>query len=286
MKKFVPRFLREDRNLIFELSRRNVKQQYRGSFLGFLWTVLNPLLTMLVMWFVFAQIFGRDVYYPIYLLTGNILFGALRTSTSMSLGSIENNRNLLLRTKVNPYVFSCSISISSLVNLFLSMIALIPFMIWLSINQSFNLFTYRLVFILLMLPAFWLFEYGISLFLSVLYIFFKDVKHLWHVFLTLWHYLTPIFYTMERFQDNSAAIQVIKLNPMYQFVTYFRECVYMGATARDPFTLDPIVDGSGALMPYIPEWSRLGIIYACGLISVIIGIAFYKILKKKVIVNL
>lgn len=291
--KLLPRFLREDKNLIFELSRRNIKQQYRGSILGFVWTILNPLLTMLVMWFVFQQIFGKDnSYYPIYLLCGNILFTALRTATSMSVASIENNRGLLLRTKVSPYVFSCSISISSLINFFLSMVALIPFMIWLSVVVTFpggvhvNLFSYQLAFILLMLPAFWLFEYGISLFLSVLYIFFKDLKHIWNVFLLAWQYITPIFYTVDRFQANSPIMILIKINPMYQFVTYFRECVYMGAIAQNPETLETIVDGSGNLLPYIPSWGRLGIIYACGVLSVVIGIAFFKILKRKVIVHL
>ena len=155
------------------------------------------------MWLVFSSIFGKSPYYPIYLLSGNILFTALRNSTFTALSSIEGNRNLLLRTKVNPYVFPCSIALSSVVNFFLSLVALIPFMIWLSIDQSFNLFTYRLVFILLMLPAFWLFEYGIGLFMSFLYVFFKDIKQLYSVFLVLWQYLTPIFYTTDGFADNA-----------------------------------------------------------------------------------
>ena len=280
---FIPRFLKEDQNLIFELSRRNIKQQYRGSFLGFVWTVLHPLLQMLIMWFVFAQIFGRDVYYPIYLLCGNIIFASLRRSTTMSLTSIELNRNLLLRTKVNPYAFSCSICIGSMIDFFFSLIALIPFMIWLSVNPDIspltNLFTYRLVFILLMLPALWLFEYGVSLFLSVMYIFFKDLKHLYSVILVLWQYLTPIFYTVDRFDLNSPALFVIKLNPMYHFVTYFRECVYLGVIGQDPQTFEII--GS-----YNPAWMTLLYLYLFGIASTAIGVLIYKLLKKKVIVRL
>lgn len=284
--KLVPRFLREDKNLIFELSRRNIKQQYRGSILGFLWTVLNPLLTMLVLWLVFNQMFGKDdPFYPIYLLCGNIMFTSLRTATTMSLASIENNRSLLLRTKVNPYVFSCSISLSSIVNFFLSLIALIPFMIWLSITQGVNLFSYRLVYILLMLPAFWLFEYGASLFLSVLYIFFKDLKHLYNVFLLAWQYLTPIFYKISSFESHSAIRILVKLNPMYHFVTYFRECIYMGAANVNPETFE-IMSAGEAAINYLPSFATLGIIYGCGIVCTGIAVIFYKLLKRKVIVNL
>ncbi len=274
------KFLQKDRNLIFELTRRSIKTQYRGSILGFLWTILNPLLTMLIMWLVFSNIFGKSPYYPIYLLSGNILFTALRNSTFTGLSSIDNNRNLLLRTKVNPYVFPCSIALSSVVNFFLSLVALIPFMIWLSIDQSFNLFTYRLLFILLMLPAFWLFEYGIGLFLSFLFIFFKDIKQLYSVFLVLWQYLTPIFYTTDGF-SNQFLLTIIKLNPMYHFINYLRECIYMGAVGIDPYL--PNADPG---LSYIPYWHTLGILYGLGLISLIIGVAFYKSVKDKAVVRL
>ena len=274
-------------NTIFELAKRNIKTQYRGSFLGFIWTILNPLLTMLVMWLVFSAIFGRTIYFPIYLLCGNIMFAALRSSSTAALESIQKNRGLLLRTKMESWVFPCSITVASVFNFLLSLTALIPFMIWLSIAGGINLFTYRLVYILLMIPAFWMFEYGLSLFLSVLFIFFKDIKNIHKVFMLLWTYLTPMFYTIDRFKDSKSAngeliITIIKLNPMYHFVTYLRECVYMGVAGVDPEM--PVV--VNAIPSFDPLWQTLGVLYLCGLAMLIFGMGVHFLAKDKLILKL
>ena len=268
--------LYNDRHAIFELARKDVKTQYRGSILGYVWTVLHPLLNMLVMWLVFRRMFGRnDPYCPFYLLTGNILFTALRTSTEQALASIVLNRGLLLRTKMNASLFPVSKSVASMTNFFYSLIALIPFMIYLSFQQGINLFTYRLLFIFLLLPAFWLFELGLGFFLSAVYVFFRDVKHIYSVFLTLWMYLTPIFYKTEIMDGFS--LTLIKLNPMYHFLSYFRDCVYMGATA---------VNAEGVLSPVLPNFVSLGICYLCGVVALIIGGCIYKLCKKNIILNI
>lgn len=273
------RRLRGYRNTLYELTRKQVKTQYRDSSLGFIWTVLNPLLNMLVMWLVFKSVLGiEDPYYPIYLLTGNILFAALRSSTTQSLESMIVNRGLLLRTKIDLEVFPLSNVLTSLVNFAFSLIALIPFMIWLTIQQGLNLFSYQLPFMILMLPAFMLFEYGIGLFLACLFIFFRDLKHLYSIFLILWQYLTPIFYTIDRLSKDSFAYNMIRLNPMFHFVNYFRDSVYRGATG-----VDVLGQEIGA---YIPQWKTLGIIYACGVGAFIIGYLFFKLLKPKIITRI
>ena len=266
----------KNRNIIFELTRKHVKTQYRNSTLGFLWTVLNPLLNMLVMWLVFKSILGiNDPYYPLYILTGNIMFAALRFSTMQSLHSMVANRGLLLRTKIDLEVFPFSNVLTSIVNFAFSMLALIPFMVWLTVQQGLNLFTYRMAFVLLMLPAFLIFEYGIGLFLSSLFVFFRDLEHLYGVILTLWHYLTPIFYTINRVNKDSIAMKVIQFNPMFHFVNYFRDSIYRGATG---------VDIMGETVgPYLPLWSTLGYIYAFAAISLIIGSIVFACLKSKII---
>ncbi len=267
--------LYQDRNAIFELARKDVKTQYRGSVLGYVWTILHPLLNMLVMWIVFRHMFGRnDPYYVIYLLAGNILFTAFRASTDQSLASIVGNRGLLLRTKMNPYLFPVSKSVAAMTNFFYSLVALIPFMVYLSVQQGVNLFTYRLAFILLMLPAFWMFELGIGFFLSAVYVFFRDLKHIYSVLLALWMYLTPIFYKADMMDGMS--LTIIKFNPMFHFVSYFRDCVYLGAA---------FVDKQGVLSPYIPPWKTLGILYICGVGALLLGGLIYKLLKKKIILN-
>lgn len=273
------RRVRGYRNTVYELTRKQVKTQYRDSTLGFLWTFLNPLLNMLVMWLVFKSVLGiEDPYYPIYLLAGNILFAALRASTNQALESMVVNRGLLLRTKIDLEVFPISNVFTSLVNFAFSLIALIPFMIWLTIQQGVNLFSYQLPFIILMLPAFMLFELGIGLFLATLYVFFRDLKHLYTVLLLLWQYLTPIFYTVNRLDQNGLTFKIIRLNPMFHFVNYFRDSIYRGATGYDIF--------GQYIGPFIPYWSTLGILYALGIGSFVIGYGFFRLLRSKIITRI
>ncbi len=259
--------LYKNRYVLTELVRRRVKTQYRNSILGMLWTVLNPLLNMLVMWLVFSQFFGSgDPLYSIYLLTGNILFSCLRSATEGSLQSIVNNRGLLTRVKIDSYLFPLSTTLSSLVNFVFSMAALLVIMLGMQIFGGHNIFSFRILVIFLMVPAFVLFEYGISLFLSAIYVFARDIKYLYSVFLTLWTYITPLFYKINRFAPGSLAEKVVKLNPMYYFLRYFRDCVYMGWSEY------PVQD--------------LLMLYVCGFASLIIGALVFKALKKHFMKNI
>lgn len=259
--------LHDDRNVLLELTRKNVKSQYRGSPIGLIWTVLNPLLNTLVMYFVFTQFFPRDNYFILYLLCGNILFGAIRNSTTQALESSVRNRGLLLRTKINLYVFPVSVCLSSIVNFFFSLIALLPFMLVIVIKFGINIFTHRIFYIFLMVPAFLLFEIGMGLILDVLYVFFRDIKHIYGVFLTLWMYVTPIFYKIDSLKG--ALVTVINLNPMYHFIQYFRDCVYGGAIGK-----------------YEPSWTTLLILYGIGALFLVLGIIIFKSLKRKIIVRI
>ena len=270
-----------DKDIVVELTRKQIKTQYRDSSLGFVWTVLNPLLNMLIMWVVFKSILGiDDPYYPIYLLAGNILFSTLRNSTIQALQSMVDNRGLLLRTKLNLYIFPLSNISSSLINFSFSLIALVPFMIWLSIQQGINLFTFRLLYILLLIPPFLVFEYGIGLFLSTIFVFFRDLKHIYTVFLTLWNYTTPIFYNIKRLaeQPKSFTFMIIKINPMFHFVEYFRDSVYRGASGIDAL--------GNEIGPYLPLWSTYGILWICAGAALAIGWLSYFLLKNKIITRI
>lgn len=258
----------KDRYVLHELVRKRVKTQYRNSFLGMFWTILNPLLNMLVMWVVFKQFFGRnDPLYPVYLLTGNVLFGCLRGATDGSLSSVVGNRGLLTRVKIEPYLFPLSSTLSAFVSMVFSMAALLIIMLGIQIFGGYSLFHLRMLTVLLMIPAFILFEYGIGLFLSALYVFFRDIKYLYHVFLTLWSYVTPIFYKPEAMiSTGSFAGKIVKLNPMYYFVRFFRDAMYMGWSEY------PVQD--------------LVVLYGLGFVSVIIGVTVFKSLKKHFMTNL
>lgn len=257
----------KNRYVLHELVRKRVKTQYRNSFLGMIWTILNPLLNMLVMWAVFTQFFGRDdPLYPVYLLTGNILFSCLRGATDGALASVVNNRGLLTRVKIDSYLFPLSTTLASLVNFAFSMIALLVIMLGMQIFGGHQIFSVRILMVFLMLPAFVLFEYGIGLFLSALYVFFRDIKYLYSVFLTLWTYLTPIFYKVNTLAVGSFAAKLVKLNPMYYFVRFFRDAMYMGWSEY--------------------PWQDLGVLYFLGIVSVMIGVCVFKPLKKHFMMNI
>lgn len=258
----------KNRNIVHELIRKSIKTQYRNSILGVFWSVLNPLLNMLVMWLVFSQFFGQnDPLYPIYLLAGNIIFQFLRSSTTMSMTSIVNNRGLLTKVKIDQYLFPLSSTLSSLVNFGFSFLSLLIIMLFMQLIGGYSLFGYQILGILLLLPAFLLFQYGISLFLSAIYVFCRDIQHLYTVFLTLWTYITPVFFKLDRLDVNSFAYKILKLNPMYYFLTYFRDSVY-----------NMCYLGGG-----MASWKMLGLLYLLGLVSIAIGYAVYLPLKKKFI---
>ena len=120
--------------------------------------------------------------------------------------------------------------------------------------------------VFLMIPAFVMFEYGIGLFLSAIYVFARDIKYLYSVFLTLWTYITPIFYKVEVFKVGSLAYNAIHVNPMYYFIKFFREAVYLG--------------WSGNL------WQDLGLLYLLGFVSISIGTAVFKPLKKRFMMHI
>ena len=172
---------------MWTMVKKNIKNQYRRSFLGVLWTVLNPLLTMLVLAFVFSQIFGRkgiDMDYPVYVLSGSIVFTLMRMATVQALPCMVNNYDLLTKTRVPYYVFPTSSVLSSVVNFGFSLIALIIVML-IRIPNGVTFHPTMLMIFIPWLPSIFLFSLGLSFFLCTLYVRFRDVSHLYNVFLTL-----------------------------------------------------------------------------------------------------
>lgn len=250
--------------VLSSLVKKNIKTQYRRSTLGILWTVLNPLLNMIVLSIVFSQILGRDmvgVDYPVYVLTGNMVFNLLRQATASALPSLVDSYDLLTKTRISFYVFPTSHVASSLVNFGFSLIAM--FLVMLVRIPNGVRFYWTILMIIPFLPALLLFSLGIALVLSTLYVHFRDIKHIYSVFLTLWMYMTPIFYSITRM---SVKVQtVIKLNPMYQYLEYFRQAVIFGQ---------------------VPSLQSHLIIYGIGILSFIIGYLIFKASKKKIILHI
>ncbi|UDN59286.1 MULTISPECIES: ABC transporter permease [unclassified Clostridioides] len=210
------------KDLLYELVTRDIKIRYRRSVLGLLWTILNPILMMLVMTVVFSQLFRFEIEnYPIYFFAGNILFSFLTESTTNSLHSMIESSSLIKKVYIPKYLFPLSKVISSLVNLFFSYVAMMIVMI--ITNVPFKV-TMLLSPILILYIS--MFAIGLGLILSTMMVFFRDIAHLYSVITLLWMYLTPIFYPVSILKEKTTL--ALTLNPMYHFITYLRELVLYG----------------------------------------------------------
>ncbi len=211
--------LMRSRYLLFELVVRDVKLKYRRSVLGYFWSLLNPLLTMAVVSIVFSFVFKQDIAnFPIYLLTGQIMFQFFSESTNMAMGSVLQNASLMKKVYVPKYIFPLSRVISCSVNFVFSLAALFIVMIFTGAKVSFAL-------LLLPFPiiCIFLFSTGIGLILSIYAVYFRDLLHLYGVFTTMLMYLTPIFYPISALPEWVK--KIIQINPLYHFIDFMRTIV-------------------------------------------------------------
>lgn len=215
------------RYLLQNLITRDFKLKYRRSVLGVAWSVLNPLLTCLVMYAVFDAIMkglrGEGIEnFAAFLLIGQLLFNFFRESTSMAMESVLKNAPLLRKVYIPKYVFPLEKCCFALVNCLFSFIALVLVLAitWTPVTWGTCLLAlYPLVML-------FFFSLGIGLLLSALYVFVRDIMHIWEVFCTLLSYASAIFYDPEMM--SGWVQQVIHINPLYWYITAFRSCVLWG----------------------------------------------------------
>lgn len=210
-------------NLLRELVVRDIRKKYRRSILGILWSMLNPILIMLIMSFVFSQLFRFEIRnYPMYLITGQVVFNFFAESTNFSLGSILENGSLIKKIYVPKFLFTVSRVISSLVNLIFTLPAVVFIAIITGNPISWYIFSCVIAIILLCI-----FCLGISLFLATLTVFFRDMFHLYGVILTALSYATPIFYPLSIIPEEYRWVSM--LNPLVYYLKLFRCSVYENA---------------------------------------------------------
>lgn len=210
------------RFLIEQLVARDFKSKYKRSVLGVLWSFLNPLLTMTVQYIIFSTIFKADVKnYPVYLLTGVVLFSFFSEATNMSLMSIVGNASLITKVYVPKYIYPVTRVLSSSVNL---LISLIPLFIMVLFTRTRITISY----LLLIFPVACLIVFciGMAFLMSSAMVFFRDTQFLWSVFSMLWMYATPIFYPENILPEGIDV--VLKINPMYHFIKFSRIVIING----------------------------------------------------------
>ena len=208
--------------LIRQLVSRDFKTKYKRSVLGMLWSFLNPLLTMTIQYIVFSTFFKTDIpNFIIYLLCGIICFNFFSEATNMCLMSIVGNASLINKVYVPKYIYPFSRTISSCINLLLS---LIPLFLMMFITQT----PLRLAALLLPVVLIMLFflGYGVGLILATLMVFFRDTQFLWNIFSMLLMYLTPIFYPDTIIPDYF--LPIYKLNPLYHIIRFMRSILIDG----------------------------------------------------------
>lgn len=214
--------LDKNRFILKQLVTKDFKRKYRRSVLGIAWSVLNPLMMMIVMSVVFSFVFRADIEnYPLYLILGNITFSFMSESTSQALMSFIDAAPLLKKVRVSRFVFPVQKVLFALVNFTFSLVAVALVMLWFRVVPTWHIIWLPVCLFLLVL-----FCSGIGLIVGSLAVFFRDVVHLWSVILTAWTYLTPIFWVPTQLAANGApawVMSIVELNPMYGFVTFMRD---------------------------------------------------------------
>jgi ABC-type polysaccharide/polyol phosphate export permease len=210
------------RELVRQFISRSIKTRYKRSVLGVLWTLLNPLLTMIVLTIVFSQVFRFEIEnYAIYVLTGLVGWNFLSSSTAGAMGEMLWSGSLLGRIYIPKSVFTVSAVGTALVNLLLSLIPV--FLISLVLGLR---FTPALLVMPLSILIMTVFSLGVGLALSTAAVYFADMVPVYDVFLTIWMYATPIIYPLEVIPEQFRWL--VWINPFYYIITLFREPLYNG----------------------------------------------------------
>ncbi len=208
--------------LLQELVKRDFKQKYKRSVLGMAWSILSPLLHLLVMKLVFTQFFGRNMpHYTTYLFAGNIIYSFFRESTTAGMSSLMANKSIFTKVNVPKYMFLLTRNVSAIINFGLTLVVFFIFAIFDGIT-----FTWRIPLLIYPTLCMIIFNIGVGLILSALYVFFRDTQYLYDIFTLLLMYTSAIFYYVD---DYAPAIQRLFLcNPVYCAIKYFRLIVIDG----------------------------------------------------------
>ena len=249
----------EKKFLLKELVKRDLTSKYKDSVLGILWSFLNPLLIMLVFTAIFSMLFGRSIEnYPVYFLSGRVIFDFYNTATKGAMRSIKRNASLLKKIYVPKYMFSVSTICYEFINFLISFIILfgVMFITGATFHWTIILSIIPIAFLLCLI-------FGVGLILAVCNTYFTDVGHLYNVFTLILMYSSALFYPME---IVPATVQrIFTLNPVYSAISCFRECISYGI---------------------FPNTSTLLYLATFSLTTLGIGICLFKIYEKKLVLEI
>lgn len=254
--------------VIRELTSREIKRKYARSKLGIVWSVLNPLLNMVVLSLVFSTLFARSIEnYPIYYLCGNIVWSFFTGATNSGMSALVDNKQMLIKVKYPMQIFIHSRVYTAFVNFLYSLIAfglvLAFFCVYSTQSERFSVtVSWHLVFFIVIIFFEVLFAMGLTYILATAYVFFGDIKYLYSVLLQLWMYLSALFYPVDQLAGFMR--RVINCNPLYIYIHGLRTLVLENA---------------------LPESTEVLKMAVCGVAMFIVGFVIYhsntnKIMQK------
>lgn len=233
-------FSRRNRILLRELVITDFKLRYQGSVLGYLWSLLKPLMLFAILYVVFVKFlrFGADVeHFPVYLLLGIVFWSFFTEATSQGMEAIVSRGDLIRKINFPKYIIVISGTLSALINLFLNLLVVMVFVV---INKV------DLQWTVLLLPftilELYVFSLAVAFLLAALYVKYRDISHIWEVFLQGAFYATPILYPLSMvITQSEVAAKILLLSPMAQIIQDARynlishETMTVGNFIQNPF---------------------------------------------------
>lgn len=208
------------REMLWSMILSELRTRYRGSFLGFLWTFINPLLTLLVYTFIFSKIMKVTMpHYALFMFIGLLAWNLFATSVQSSSSVIVRQGSLVKKIYFPREILPLSVVGGSVINYLFSLVILVPFMLISGYRPTID---WLFVPLILLLET--IFTVGLSLLLSSLTVYLRDIEHMLGIFLMLWFYLTPVVYSISMLSPRVS--QLFKLNPMSDVVLSFQSALY------------------------------------------------------------
>lgn len=229
-------------DLLHNLVSRAIKQRYKRSVLGFAWTMLNPLLTMVILSVVFSKVFGILVpNYPLFVILGLLAWNLFSLGSTQGLASVADSGALIRKVALPKEMFPLAAVAANLVNFLFSLVPLLLMILALRVQ-----ITWAVLWVPVGVVLIGFFTLGVALALATLNVFFRDVRYFYEAGLLAWFYGTPIFYPIDVLSPRARA--VLQWNPTYVLVDVFRTPIYAGTAPSTANIVTAVVEAIGMLL--------------------------------------
>ncbi|RDU37551.1 ABC transporter permease [Neobacillus piezotolerans] len=210
------------RHMLFSMVQRELRSRYKGSFFGFLWTFINPLLQLIVYSTVFPYLLRvKQENYPMFLFIALLPWIFFTTSVQNATSSIVGNANLVTKIHFPRMILPLSAVSTNLMNYIYSLVIVVPALLLTGVQLTVNLLWFPLI-----LFIEFIFAFGLALIFSALHVKFRDIEHIVGVLVFCWFYVTPIVFPMDIFPPELA--RLMGINPMVGVIQSFRNIFLYG----------------------------------------------------------